>query len=467
MSNPAIERIYKEDAAAGTATLTLGSAGLNGVLVVEQGAGPAQSILLSGTNGAAVFGGKDVSSGSITLTNKAGIRTLTLAAVSPLAWANSGSVPRSAVGASPVTPATGGYIALSTSTGVQSIVLDGATADVTVGGDGRAGRVDVTDDQGNKTISLDGQAAAVTVGGKGKNGDLTLTDAQGNETMIFHSASGNAILGGSGQKGQLTLKTAGGKDAVTLEANTGQLTMGGNGVSGDVVLRTADGSETVSLGASGAALILGGNGLDGGIELHTARGAAAVQMDGSNAKLTMGVPGVKDGKTPEDTGVHGEIVLFNHNGIMTIKIGGGDGDITFFNGDVAEEFDAAPEQVPHLTPGVVAVLDADGRVMPCERPYDGCLAGVIAGAGRYQPGIVLDRKGGENRVPVALAGKTYCWVDAEAAPVKVGDLLTTSSRRGFAMPVLDRSRALGSVIGKALQPLASGTALIPVLVKPQ
>jgi hypothetical protein len=68
------------------------------------------------------------------------------------------------------------------------------------------------------------------------------------------------------------------------------------------------------------------------------------------------------------------------------------------------------------------------------------------------------------RHPLALMGKTYCRVDAQFAPVALGDLLTTSATRGHAMKAVDSSRAFGAVIGKALAPLRSGTGLIPVLV---
>ena len=61
-------------------------------------------------------------------------------------------------------------------------------------------------------------------------------------------------------------------------------------------------------------------------------------------------------------------------------------------------------------------------------------------------------------------GKVYCKVDADHAPIKVGDLLTTASTPGHAMKATDALRAFGAVIGKALQPLQSGTGLVAVLV---
>jgi hypothetical protein len=58
----------------------------------------------------------------------------------------------------------------------------------------------------------------------------------------------------------------------------------------------------------------------------------------------------------------------------------------------------------------------------------------------------------------------YCKVDASQGRVEVGDLLTSSDLPGHAMRASDPARALGAIIGKALRPLASGQALLPILV---
>ena len=65
---------------------------------------------------------------------------------------------------------------------------------------------------------------------------------------------------------------------------------------------------------------------------------------------------------------------------------------------------------------------------------------------------------------MALAGKAYCKVDASEAPIAMGDMLTTSPTVGHAMKASDPARAFGAVIGKALQPLVTGTGLIPILI---
>jgi len=65
---------------------------------------------------------------------------------------------------------------------------------------------------------------------------------------------------------------------------------------------------------------------------------------------------------------------------------------------------------------------------------------------------------------VTLGAFAHCKVDADIAPIKAGDLLTTSPTRGHAQKVLDPSKALGAVLGKALGSLNRGQGKIPVLV---
>jgi len=139
-------------------------------------------------------------------------------------------------------------------------------------------------------------------------------------------------------------------------------------------------------------------------------------------------------------------------------------DIVLANADCAEDFDiiAGLEKVE---PGTVMVIDQEGALGQSEQAYDKRVAGVISGAGKYKPGIVLDKQeSSRNRMPIALMGKVYCKVDAQYGAIEMGDLLTTSPTAGYAMKVIDPLKAFGAVIGKALQSLNEGQGLIPILV---
>jgi hypothetical protein len=139
-----------------------------------------------------------------------------------------------------------------------------------------------------------------------------------------------------------------------------------------------------------------------------------------------------------------------------------DKDIQLAGADLAEQFEVVGE-IP-AEPGCVVVLAGDDRVRVSDAPYDPRVAGVVSGAGSYHPALVLDSKTGADRRPLALTGKVWCKVDADSAPVEVGDLLTTSPTPGHAMRATDPARAFGAVIGKALRSLPSGRGLLPVLV---
>jgi len=65
---------------------------------------------------------------------------------------------------------------------------------------------------------------------------------------------------------------------------------------------------------------------------------------------------------------------------------------------------------------------------------------------------------------VTLGAFAHCKVDADIAPIKVGDLLTTSPTKGHAQKALDPGKAIGAIVAKALGPLKKGKGKIPVLV---
>ncbi|HYJ67315.1 MAG TPA: hypothetical protein VEX15_06590 [Nocardioidaceae bacterium] len=213
---------------------------------------------------------------------------------------------------------------------------------------------------------------------------------------------------------------------------------------------------------------------DSGIGVHgvAASNSGVLGTSGSG----IGVHGATDTGEAAIRGDHhadGFAGVFNGQALVTkdLHVGGNihlKGDVQLEGADVAEQFEIeSVDDLDGVDPGCVMVLMGDDRVRVCDRSYDRRVAGVLSGAGGYRPGLVLDRRSSEGRLPLALVGKAWCKVDADPSPVTVGDLLTTSSTPGHAMRADDPSRAFGAVLGKALADVPAGRSLIPVLVSPQ
>jgi hypothetical protein len=134
--------------------------------------------------------------------------------------------------------------------------------------------------------------------------------------------------------------------------------------------------------------------------------------------------------------------------------------------DVAEPFPMLQE---HVTKGSVVVIDAThpGRLKLSNKAYDTRVAGIVSGAGGVQPGLSLQQEGLNGGQNVALSGRVYALADASHASIKAGDLLTTSLRAGYCMKAVDRSKAQGAILGKAMGSLDHGQGMILVLVSLQ
>jgi hypothetical protein len=133
--------------------------------------------------------------------------------------------------------------------------------------------------------------------------------------------------------------------------------------------------------------------------------------------------------------------------------------------DFAEDFDISAGGLNEIEPGTVMVLNEKGALEPSHQAYDTKVAGVISGACGLRPGIVLGRQESRSRrLPIALLGKVYCKVAATRSSIEIGDLLTTSQKKGHAMKADDPYKAFGTVIGKALGSIKEGIGIIPVLV---
>ena len=117
-------------------------------------------------------------------------------------------------------------------------------------------------------------------------------------------------------------------------------------------------------------------------------------------------------------------------------------------------------------PGDLLIVDttAKRQLKLATEPYSTLVAGIYS----TKPGVLATpHKMGEsavNEIPLAIVGIVPCKVSAENGAIQPGDLLVSSSTLGHAMKGTDRSKMLGAVVGKALEPLTEGKGVIQVLV---
>ncbi|MFL6285814.1 MAG: hypothetical protein ACJ74Q_21960 [Pyrinomonadaceae bacterium] len=142
-------------------------------------------------------------------------------------------------------------------------------------------------------------------------------------------------------------------------------------------------------------------------------------------------------------------------------------------GSIQARYQDVAEWVPStqkLAAGTVVVLDTErtNHVLASTKAYDTGVAGVISDS----PGVILGQSG-EDKLKVATTGRVRVKVDATRAAIHVGDLLVTSDTEGVAMRSVEvdlggvKIHRPGTIIGKALEPLACGTGEILVLLSLQ
>jgi len=148
------------------------------------------------------------------------------------------------------------------------------------------------------------------------------------------------------------------------------------------------------------------------------------------------------------------------------------GDVVV-TGNIGAKYQDVAEWVPaaeKLSAGTVVVLDAthSNQVTPSLRAYDTAVAGVVSA----QPGLILG-EAGDAKAMVATTGRVKVRVDATKQSIAIGDLLVTGTKPGVAMksiPIDVQGISMhrpGTVVGKALEPLASGEGEILVLLSLQ
>jgi hypothetical protein len=329
-----------------------------------------------------------------------------------------------------------------------------AGAGLTGGGSGGAVTLDIGAGTG---LSVASDSVSVNYG------STAGTAVQGN-TLITVSA-GDGMSGG----GPVTLGAGG----------TLTLTNADKGSSQSIFKNIANAAGTTQFAAGSNNDVLRFEGT-GGTSVSFDNATKKVIINSSTSSATSSAPNVSAGQFGQNVG-GGDFSFPANVGIGTTTPTAklhvvGDGKVTgnlTVDGNIAAKYQDVAEWVPaseQVPAGTVVVLDPtiSNQVIASTQAYDTRVAGVISA----KPGIALGERG-DNKVLVATTGRVRIKVDATRSPIHIGDLLVTSDITGMAMksePVTIGGVQIhrpGTLIGKALEPLAKGQGAILVLLSLQ
>ncbi len=135
-----------------------------------------------------------------------------------------------------------------------------------------------------------------------------------------------------------------------------------------------------------------------------------------------------------------------------------DGSFHSGGADFAELYPAAGE----LEPGTVVGIGEDGRVEAATSKRPQAVMGVVSDNPSIVGGTAMEPEGNRGKVPVAILGIVDVRASAASGPIRPGDLLCVGSEPGTAEKAVWAYP--GTIIGKALEALPSGTGTIRMLV---
>jgi hypothetical protein len=255
--------------------------------------------------------------------------------------------------------------------------------------------------------------------------------------------------------------------------------LGGTGVAGKFENVSSgnsnDALQVISNGNGRASLIASG----GSVATNT---SAAMQIENyknfgeavwmRNSSITNTSPVIKLHQHPNSSASFIDGMSWGGSGAATRKFHI-TSDGTFVAGsDFAEAFEASGGKASFEPGDVVVLCETNARaVEKTTRPYDARVVGIYS----TRPGVLGADKNGitqvdEEDIPVAIVGIVPTKVTDENGPIHPGDLLTTSGVPGHAMkasPVIVNGTSIypaGTIVAKALEPLAGSRGAIKVLL---
>jgi len=186
--------------------------------------------------------------------------------------------------------------------------LDGQ---VTIGGSGRTGQVQLKFSNGENTMFLGGEGFETNaiLGGAGQFGRIQLNDSLHRRTVDIIALDGALVLGADGLGGTLQILGDNGQAAVQASGTDRALTLSDESGSQRILLQADDGrlqllnsagTATVDIQPETAVLVLGADGQDCDIFIRDSAGATTISCDGRSGQIVCKSLEQSDGRLKTD-----------------------------------------------------------------------------------------------------------------------------------------------------------------------
>jgi hypothetical protein len=288
---------------------------------------------------------------------------------------------------------------------------------------------------------------------------VTNTASSGDGIRVYNSGTGSAdaAVKASNLSSGLGVRGTSGT-GIGVKGNSGWVGVWGessaatNGV-GVAGLANASGCFT---GIGGCYGVQGSSTTGYGVEGYTDGSGVAVHAFSYGSGVALRVDGQYGGNLIE--AYHGPLFVDRRFHVTDAGEVYADGQFHPGGSDLAEMLPAASD----LEPGDVLAMGVDGKLALSSQAYQSSVVGVYS----TKPGFVGGAEDGADlagKVPLAVVGVAPVKATTENGPILPGDLLVASSTPGHAMKA-GPEPPVGTVIGKALGALESGTGVIQMLV---
>jgi hypothetical protein len=283
--------------------------------------------------------------------------------------------------------------------------------------------------------------------------------SSGDGIRVYNSGTGStdAAVKGSNLSSGLGVRGTSGT-GIGVKGNSGWVGVWGessaatNGV-GVAGLANASGCSATIGGCYG---VQGSSTMGYGVEGYTDGSGVAVHAFSYGSGVALRVDGQYGGNLIE--AYHGPLFVDRRFHVTDAGEVYADGQFHGGGSDLAEMLPAASD----LEPGDVLAMGVDGELALSSQAYQSSVVGVYS----TKPGFVGGAEDGADlagKVPLAVVGVVPVKATTENGPIQPGDLLVASSTPGHAMKA-GPEPPVGTVIGKALGALGSGTGVIQMLV---